>query len=227
MIINAIQRLFLSKFVDLAEIEYLKKLYFSFIIYATLPKKHYGEVMKKAYYSLILVTLNLSIIIYSAESFQENKTASIQPIAINNLLTIIPAQPATIVTELSGASYFNLCISGVSHNDSPKSLINFWHENFDANNQGFFLKFCPTIIRCEIGNVFNNLGSLNRKVHQEAKEACRSGQAFYFPYMQGAIIYHLYKTQQNDSLYQAIVQKQKNICCMIEDNQDKPIGIVK
>ena len=192
------------------------------------PKKYVGETMEKSYYSLILVTLSLSIIIYSAESSQENKIKSIRPIVVKNLLTIIPAQPATVVTELSGRSYLNLCISGFSHNDSPKPLINFWHENFDAHNQQFFLKFCPTIIRCEIGNIFKNLGSLDRKSHREAKEACRSGQAFYFPYMQGAIIYNLlYKAQQNDSLYQAIMQKQNNICCMIEDNQDKPIGIAK
>jgi hypothetical protein len=92
----------------------------------------------------------------------------------------------------------------------PKANLN--------NNQNKFPSgiFCPTIIKLNDYDQFENRKSYNPSLHKDAKEACRLKQACFYQYQQGAIIYSLRRLGSN--ILHIIEREKENIQKCIDSN---------
>ena len=187
-------------------------------------KKKMLEIYKNILFLTILIVSNC----YTAEPIQKSEKI-IEPIIIKNFDT--PISPLLGIIEVR-INLKNITYEAGSlklYSNVPAGpLINFWQQKFDPCLSLLNVRFCPLIIRYRTNGNLENLGTLDEKEHYYTKKACRRGCAIYFPYQQGAIIYHsTHKIEKDDFIYTNIMRKLLDIREMIHNNQREPLSSLK
>jgi hypothetical protein len=172
----------------------------------------------KTFRIALFLSLFMSHYSYNSTHTQKNESA-IKPIIIHNMDTILSPSLGYIQfrVDLSKASYAR---SGhlILHKDFPAApLKSFWNQMLDPCLSQLSVKFLPVIIEYTSQDCLSNLGAFNNKTHYEAKSACENGRALYFPYQQGAIIYHSdTRIEKKSRIYKAITKKKNAIRAIVD-----------